>query len=100
VEAAGKRGVRRAVWSLLTSMKELSDLATQHHNLSAAWATWHYSEEDHYSEYFAQHFIDAEFAELADVLGFGPRSLTHEQLAEVLALANFIWNDDETHELL
>lgn len=102
LEEARATGAREAVWGLMTGFKELSDLATQHvnHAISAAWESWRYSEEGEYTEQFVQHFVDAEFKELADVLGFDPRSLTREQWADTLALANFIWHDGETRELL
>jgi hypothetical protein len=95
-------GMRNAVWGILTGRKELSDLATQHlnHALGAAWETWRYRDQSHYAEQFVQRYTDAEFQELADVLGFDPRSLTREQWAEAQSLLNFIWHDEETQDLL
>ncbi len=102
LENARARGARNAAWGMLTGIKELSDLVTQqvNHALSAAWESWRYSDEGHYANQFAQRFVDAQFQELADVLGFDPRSLTREQWAEALSLANFIWHDTETRQLL
>ncbi len=102
LEGARARGARNAAWGTLTGLKELSDLATQqvNHALSAAWESWRYSDEGHYANQFAQRFADAQFQELADVLGFDPRSLTREQWAETLSMANFIWHDAETRQLL
>ncbi|MEJ2455891.1 MAG: hypothetical protein P8103_17290 [Candidatus Thiodiazotropha sp.] len=102
LDDARARGARQAAWGLLTGLKELSDLATQHvnHAITSAWESWRYSDEGHYVEQFAQRFADAEFRELSDVLGFDPRSLTREQWAETLSMANFIWHDAETRQLL
>jgi hypothetical protein len=102
LDGARAEGTRNAAWGILTGLKELSDLATQHvnHALTAAWESWRYSDEGHYAEQFARRFAEAEFQDLVDVLGFDPRSLTREQWAEALSLANFIWNDEETRKLL
>jgi hypothetical protein len=103
IKDASARGAGNAATSIGSSLKELADLRPSQHfkrALAAAWASWRYSEENHYVEQFTQRFAEAEFRELIDVLGLDPRSITREQLAEIQSLVNFIWDDDETQKLL
>lgn len=103
-EFAKARGGAKAIWGMLTGLKELSDLASPAVHLinaqKAAWEAYKYSEDKPFLDAFQQNLGDAEFKELADVIGFDPRSISKEQLAEAQALANFIWDDAETKSML
>jgi hypothetical protein len=54
LEGAKLRGAGKAVWGILTGLKEIGDLVlpAQRVNraLGAAWESWRYSEEGHYAE--------------------------------------------------
>ncbi|MEJ2454152.1 MAG: hypothetical protein P8103_08365 [Candidatus Thiodiazotropha sp.] len=102
VNAAFSKGARQALWGILSSLKEWSDLGTQHlnHALGAAWEAWRYSDEGRFAERFTEQLAEREFREFVEALGFDPSSLSREQWAEVQALLNFIWNDPTTRETL
>ncbi|MDX1693219.1 MAG: type VI secretion system tip protein TssI/VgrG, partial [Ketobacteraceae bacterium] len=103
-ELAKVRGSAGAIWGMLTGLKELSDLVNPGVYLTnafkAAWSSYKLSDEKPFQEAFSASFSNAQFAELADVIGFDPRTISKAQLAEVQALANFIWEDSETRNLL
>ena len=98
------RGGAKAIWGMVTGLKELSDLGNPQVHLTnalkSAWAAYKYSDEQPFLDSFAQNMNDAQFAELADVIGFDPRTITKEQVAEAQALANFVWEDGETRDML
>ena len=103
-EMAKARGGAKAIWGIITGLKELSDLGNPQVHLTnalkSAWAAYKYSDEQPFLDSFTQNMTDAQFAELADVIGFDPRTITKEQLAEAQALANFVWDDAETRDIL
>lgn len=103
-ELAKVRGGAKAIWGIVTGLKELSDLVNPNVHLSnaiqSAWAAWKHSDDKPFLDCFNQNYSDAQFNELADVIGFDPRSITKEQLAEAQALANFVWDDAETQDML
>ncbi len=101
---AKNRGAWHAITQFLSFVNETAEYVLPQNKiqraLTAAWETWRYSDEDAYLQEFVSRFNDAEFKELADVIGFDPRSITREQLAEVKVMANFVWEDSETQEML
>ena len=101
---AYEQGGAKALWGMLKSLNEFSELISPLVHLEnaagAAWGAWKYSDDAAQWERFKQGFEDAEFKELVDVLGFDPRSITKEKLAQAMAMANFIMDDGPTHELL
>ncbi len=101
-QGALSKGTGEALWGILSGVKELTDLGTQHLNnaLGAAWETWRHADEERYLQTFLEQFEEAEFQELIDVLGIDPRSITREQWAEAQSLLNFLWHDDETQAQL
>jgi hypothetical protein len=102
-QKARARGTWKAITNLLTFVSDLEDLLPQNHlkrALGAAWESWRYSDDGEYLENFQKNFSDAQFKELADVIGIDPRSITRKNLAEVKEMANFIWEDSETQNML
>ncbi|MEJ2694482.1 MAG: hypothetical protein P8166_15995 [Candidatus Thiodiazotropha sp.] len=49
-QSALSKGTGEALWGILTGLKELTDLGTQHlnHALGAAWEAWRYADEQRY----------------------------------------------------
>ncbi|WP_027710232.1 ADP-ribosyltransferase domain-containing protein [Zooshikella ganghwensis] len=107
-ELAKARGAGKSIYGIITGLKELSDIAilatnpivSLNNGLQAAWDAWKYSEDGSYLANFSKAYNDRHLKEFIDVLGFDPRTITKEQLAEAKALANFIWEDQETQDML
>lgn len=100
---AEARGVGSAIGGLFSLLKEVNDLTPQqqvNNALKVAWESWRYSDERPYTQRFLDNLTESQFKEAADVLGFDPRSITREKMAQTWAMANFIWDDAETQKLL
>ncbi|MEE2730537.1 MAG: type VI secretion system tip protein TssI/VgrG [Pseudomonadota bacterium] len=102
-EKAKARGMGKSVVGLLSFLKEVNDLAPMNAFMSAhkvAWDSWRNTDDRPYLQRFSENLTESQFKEVADVLGFDPRSISREGMAEAWAMANFVWDDPETQKLL
>jgi len=102
-EKAKARGAGKSVLGLLSFLKEANDLTPLNQFINAhkvAWDSWRNTDDRPYLQRFADNFTESQFKETADVLGFDPRSISREDLANAWAMANFVWDDPETQKLL
>lgn len=84
-------------------LKEANDLTPLQQLINAhkvAWESWRYTDDRPYLQRFTDNLTESQLRDVADVLGFDPRSISREKLAEAWATANFIWDDAETQKLL
>lgn len=75
-------------------------LQTANKVAQSAWSAWQYSDEGQFLAQFGEEFSDRQFKDLANVIGFDPRSITKQKLAEAQAIASFIWDDAPTRAML
>ena len=102
-EKAKARGMGKSVMGLLSFAKEVNDLTPINQFINAhkvAWESWRNTDDQPYLQRFADNLTESQFKETADVLGFDLRSISREDLANAWAMANFIWDDNETQKLL
>lgn len=102
-ETAKARGVESAIAGFFSMLKEVNDLTPMQQLINAhkvAWESWRYTDDRPYLQRFTDNLTESQFKDVIDVLGFDPRSITREKLAEAWATANFVWDDADTKTLL
>ncbi|WP_062270714.1 DNA/RNA non-specific endonuclease [Endozoicomonas arenosclerae] len=98
------QGVKQSVASLLTWMGEVHDVVSKVKQRGRVYEAYlktqtHDSVIDWYRE-FNEHWREAEYKEIVDVLGFDPRKISSEDFTQAWTVANILWEDDRCQALL
>lgn len=97
------RGYYNFTVGVLTFAKDVMDFSPLHQAeraIASAWDAWMSSDEQPFLDAFAQKFTDAQMKELVDLIGVDPRTISKEDIAQVWAIANLIWDDADTRKIL
>jgi predicted RNase H-like HicB family nuclease len=97
------RGFFHSLWGFIKSTKELSDLVNPFTSLSNALAAaWTAKRDDGISwvQSFSKNYSNEQHRELSEALGFDPKKVSREKLAEAYEIACFIYEDARSREIL
>ncbi len=97
------QGLGEGAWSLLTWVKEINDVVSMqqrlHRTVSAAWQSYD-DDPGQWVKKFSREMAQREHRELVEALGFDPTKISREMLAQAYEVANLIWEDAATQQIL
>lgn len=97
------QGLGEGAWSLLTWVKEINDVVSiqqrLHRTVSAAWQSYD-DDPGQWVKKFSREMAQREHRELVEALGFDPTKISREMLAQAYEVANLIWEDAATQQIL
>ncbi|WP_179957828.1 hypothetical protein [Exilibacterium tricleocarpae] len=96
-------GLGESAWSMLTWAKDVYDVVSIQERLTrmarSAWAAYD-DDPGQWVRQFGEEMIAREHREAVELLGFDPLKISPEMLAEAYEVANLIWEDEPTQQLL
>ena len=97
------QGLKQAGHSLLTWLGEVHDVVSKVKQRGRVYEAYlktqtHDSVIDWYKE-FNEHWREAEYKEIVDVLGFDPKKISSEDFSQAWAMSQILWEDERCQTL-